>query len=233
MVLFAMCDYLTARKDTGDDDGTVAFRINDDARKIDLSDGAMQTLGFPVAGLREGRNVLRFATASKTSMFRLIFRYRKAGAEVPAFDGGVSVVRSFHLLDRTGKHVRRIKHGESIPRGSYVSCSVTVRRPNRGAMEYFFVESPKPSCCEIAPADDKRFNCHRSSGHVLREDKTTAVVHHYEAANSSVVACCVFYAELAGEYTVPPAYVELMYKPDVRGHSGTFRFKVADNANAD
>ena len=115
--------------------------------------------------------------------------------------------------------------------GSYVLSTVTATRGNNANMDYFFVESPKPSSCEIVPADDKRFSRNRSSGHVLREDKTTAVVHHHEAATKSVVDSCVFYAELAGEYTVPPAYAELMYKPDVRGHSGTFRFKVADDAN--
>ena len=231
MVLFAMCDYLAAREDAGDADATVAFRINDDAHKINLADGATRTLSFPVAGLREGRNVLRFTTASKMSMFRLVFRYRKAGTDVAEFNGGVKVRRVFHLLDRNGNLGREIKPGDSIPRGSYMRCTVTGIRGNNANMDYFFVESPKPSSCEIVPADDKRFKRYRSSRHVLREDKTTVVVHHHEAATRAVTDYCVFYAELAGEYTVPPAYCELMYKPDVRGHSGTFRFKVTDNSD--
>jgi uncharacterized protein YfaS (alpha-2-macroglobulin family) len=35
-------------------------------------------------------------------------------------------------------------------------------------------------------------------------------------------------AELAGDYVVPPAFVELMYQTEVRGHSGTFALKVRD-----
>jgi hypothetical protein len=33
---------------------------------------------------------------------------------------------------------------------------------------------------------------------------------------------------VAGEFTVAPAQVELMYSPDIRGHSGTFRLRVKD-----
>jgi len=46
--------------------------------------------------------------------------------------------------------------------------------------------------------------------------------------SQQIVDQAVFYAELAGEYTIPPAYAELMYKTTVRGHSGTFRFKIKD-----
>jgi uncharacterized protein YfaS (alpha-2-macroglobulin family) len=35
-------------------------------------------------------------------------------------------------------------------------------------------------------------------------------------------------AELAGDYVVPPAFVELMYQTETRGHSGTFNLKVKD-----
>ena len=34
--------------------------------------------------------------------------------------------------------------------------------------------------------------------------------------------------ELAGEYTVPPADVELMYDTQVRGHSASFRLRVEE-----
>ena len=39
-------------------------------------------------------------------------------------------------------------------------------------------------------------------------------------------------AEVAGEFVVPPARVELMYQTEIRGHSGTFRFKVAEQSSA-
>jgi uncharacterized protein YfaS (alpha-2-macroglobulin family) len=35
-------------------------------------------------------------------------------------------------------------------------------------------------------------------------------------------------AELAGDFVVPPAFVELMYQTEVRGHSGSFRLRVKE-----
>ena len=96
-------------------------------------------------------------------------------------------------------------------------------------MSYVLVESPKPSCAEIVPFGDKRFaGAIGSTASVLREDKTHAVLYHHEQTSSQIIDQTVFYAELAGEYTIPPAYAELMYKTTVRGHSGTFRFKIKD-----
>ena len=64
---------------------------------------------------------------------------------------------------------------------------------------------------------------------MLREDKTAAVLYHHESGGRQMTDQCVFHAELAGDFIVPPAYVELMYKTALRGHSGTFRFKVAED----
>jgi hypothetical protein len=33
---------------------------------------------------------------------------------------------------------------------------------------------------------------------------------------------------MAGDFLVPAAHVEMMYQTDVRGHSGTFHFRVAE-----
>jgi uncharacterized protein YfaS (alpha-2-macroglobulin family) len=38
----------------------------------------------------------------------------------------------------------------------------------------------------------------------------------------------IMLAELCGDYVVPPAFVELMYQTEVRGHSGTFSLKVKE-----
>jgi uncharacterized protein YfaS (alpha-2-macroglobulin family) len=53
-------------------------------------------------------------------------------------------------------------------------------------------------------------------------------VHHHEQSGQQIDHRCVLRAELAGEYVVPPAFVELMYQPEVRGHSGTFAFTVKE-----
>lgn len=77
------------------------------------------------------------------------------------------------------------------------------------------------------PGTDTRFN-QGSTQYVLREDKTRGVVWHHEQTGPTIADRCVLHAELAGQYTVPPARVELMYEPRTRGHSGAFSFTVAD-----
>lgn len=41
---------------------------------------------------------------------------------------------------------------------------------------------------------------------------------------------CVMLAELADEYVIAPARVELLYQTTTRGHSGTFRLKVVEES---
>ena len=229
LILMAMCDYLARKKATFKGDTSVTISVNDHkARKVELAGGLTKRIEIPIKQVRRGRNVVRFAMAAPGTMYRLVCRYRKHGTEVPAFAEGVSVARRLYLVDAAGKQGRELKQGDTIPRGSYIRSDVTVRRTTGQAMSYVLVESPKPSCAEIVPETDKRFPL-SSTRYVLREDKTAAVLYHHEATGSSIIDRCVFYVELAGEYTLPPAYVELMYKTEVRGHSGTFRLNVAED----
>ena len=138
------------------------------------------------------------------------------------------VTRQFHLVDKKGAQLREIKPGDSVPRGSYLLSTVTVHRTPKSGMTYALVESPKPSSCEIVPATDERFARYASTPHVLREDKTIGVLHHHQQNVYTIADRSIFHAELAGEFVVPPARVELMYKTDVYGHSGTFRFHVKE-----
>ncbi len=85
---------------------------------------------------------------------------------------------------------------------------------------------------EVLPQNDSRFR-QSATSFVLREDKTRAVLWHHENTGAQLTNGCVFHAELAGEYIVSPASVELMYEPDTRGHSGTFHFKVVDEKTGD
>ncbi|MBL7134730.1 MAG: hypothetical protein ISS78_11575, partial [Phycisphaerae bacterium] len=229
MILMAMCDYLARKKAAFKGDTSVTVSVNDHkARKVELAGGLTKRIVIPAGQVRRGKNVVRFAMAAPGTMYRLVFRYRKHGTEVPAFAEGVRVTRQLYLLDAGGKQVRVLKQGGTIPRGSYIRSDVSVHRTTGQRMSYVLVESPKPSCAEIVPETDKRFS-QVSTRYVLREDKTVAALYHHEATGSSIIDRCVFYVELAGRYTLPPAYVELMYKTDVRGHSGTFRLNVAED----
>jgi len=230
MILFAMCDYLAARDMPVKANASVRLAVNGgEQRDVQLTGGLMKKVVIPGTTLRRKDNAVRFDRADKGTMYRLVFRYRKRDRDVAPFQSGVKVARSFHLVDTGGKILRQIKPGDTVPRGSYILSMVRVDRLNRSRMSYVLVESPKPSCAEIVPVDDKRFAQVGSSTHyVLREDKTHAVLYHHEQTSARIADNAVFHAELAGEYTVPPAQAELMYKTTVRGHSGTFRFKVSD-----
>ena len=94
-------------------------------------------------------------------------------------------------------------------------------------MRYCLVTNSKPSGSEIVPTTDKRFQ-QGSTQYVLREDTASGVLYHHENAGRGLTDRCILHAELAGEFIVPPAAVELMYRTDVHGHSGTFRFKVTE-----
>jgi len=117
--------------------------------------------------------------------------------------------------------------GDMVPRGSYLESVVKGNNVGTTEMSYVLVENPRPSCCEFIPEDDKRFN-QTSTPYVLREEREPLIAYHHEQAPPQLEDRCVLLAELAGEFVVAPARVELMYQTEVRGHSGTFRFKVAD-----
>lgn len=133
--------------------------------------------------------------------------------------------------ERAGAGVRFRVSGPGVaarnPRGAYVEGEITATRTGHAAMRYVLMDNPKPASCEILPVEDTRFQ-QGSTAFVLREDKTPSVLWHHEQTGGQIVNRCVLHAELAGEFTVVPAQVELMYSPDIRGHSGTFRLRVKD-----
>ena len=114
--------------------------------------------------------------------------------------------------------------GHDSPIGAYIESEVTARG-HKGAMRYVLVKMPKPAGSEVLPDDDRRFQ-QKSTAHVLREDRTAAVLFHHEATPRTLVDRYILHAELGGRYVVPPATVELMYQTEKRGHSGMFHFTV-------
>jgi uncharacterized protein YfaS (alpha-2-macroglobulin family) len=63
---------------------------------------------------------------------------------------------------------------------------------------------------------------------LLRKHRDKLIAFHHNQTLSRIIDRAVLHAELPGEYLVCPAHVEVMYKTEVRGHSGTFAFRVAD-----
>ncbi len=229
MILYALCDYMATQDHQVGKPGTLRVSIGGGKPHVAaLHPGTRPVVQVPGMSLRHGENVLRFEGHAPGAMYRAVFRYWKTGRDIPPMQSGLAVRRQFFLLGPDGQQVREIQPGDAVPRGSYLAAAVTTSDQEGRPMRYVLVENPKPSCCEILPETDSRFN-QSSTSYALREDKTAGVVWHHEETGSQIVNRCVFHTELAGQYAVPPAEVELMYEPATRGHSGTFFFRVEDS----
>jgi uncharacterized protein YfaS (alpha-2-macroglobulin family) len=228
MVIYAMSDYLAAQDDLAGDKRSVTVQVNNGRRHtVLLESGQVPTIRVPGDQLHHGENMISFTGHGPVTMYRAAFRYWKEGRDIEPMEQGLVVSRQLWLLDNTGRQVRKLEPGDVVPRGSYLESLVSVQHKHGQPMRYVLVENPKPASCEILPASDTRFN-QSSTAFALREDKTRGVVYHHEQTGSSITDRCVLHAELAGEYAIPPAMVELMYETQTRGHSGTFHLKVAE-----
>jgi uncharacterized protein YfaS (alpha-2-macroglobulin family) len=225
MILFALCEHLAATSSRPDSKPALAFRLNDGRRRhVSFEGGMTRKLVLPGTALRAGPNHIAFDRGTEGTLYRLVLRQRVQGRHLAARNDGVQVTRTFWL---EGPNRRQLKPGDTVPRGAYIRCSVQGRGADGERMRYVLLASPKPSGCEILPHDDRRYRSNASYS-VLREDKTTGVLTHHEEAHTAISSTCVFHAELAGEYVVPPATVEFMYDSSRSGHSGTFHFTVED-----
>jgi uncharacterized protein YfaS (alpha-2-macroglobulin family) len=229
LIVQAVCDYLVQQDVKLTDRARVVVRCNGGPAEEVVFAGQALTRSVVIPGdrLKKGANTVEFVEGTPGVMYRLILRHVQEGAEIDWKDSGIEVRRDFWLLDSKGKRVRALKAGDTVPRGSYLESVVTAARQDHSPMSYVLVENPRPSSCEFIPEDDARFE-QAASGAVLREERETHLAWHYEQTPARIQTHCVLYAELPGEFVVAPAQVELMYHPEVRGHSGTFRFEVGE-----
>jgi hypothetical protein len=231
-IVYALCDYLARQEFDPRGRPSVAFRCND---------GPKQTVPFaqpsesrktvvPAKQIQAGVNRLTFTECTPGMMYRVALRYWKAGRNVPPEDHGIQVRRRYWLLDAKGQRVKELQPGVEVPRGAYLE-SVIEAQPDdpRGGMRYVLVENPRPAGCEVVPAEDSRFD-QSGTNCLLREDREKLVAYHHDETQGQIVDRCILHAEMAGEFLVPAAHVEMMYQTDVRGHSGTFHFRVAEKA---
>ncbi|MBY0525447.1 MAG: hypothetical protein K2R98_18720 [Gemmataceae bacterium] len=231
MIVYAMCDYLAKMNVDAQGKKTVTFSVNGgDGTKVAFTDGLAKKVTVPGSQLKAGENKLSFLAPGTGVMYRLVFRYWQNGTDVKPMDKGIQVARKFYLLNGKGER-KELKSGDRVPRGSYVESEVTAINALHNDMRYVLVENPKPSCGELLPVDDPRYN-QQGTPYVLREERTAAVCYHHEQTPNTIQDRCVMLLELAGDYTVSPAHVEMMYQTEVRGHSGNFFLTVVDEKPA-
>jgi hypothetical protein len=229
-IVYALCDYLARQKIDPRDRPSVAFRCND---------GPVQSVPFaqpsesrkaivPGKQIQAGVNRLTFTECTPGMMYRVTLRYWAAGRNVPPEDHGIQVRRRYWLLDEKGRRAKELTSGAEIPRGAYLESTIEAQPQDpTGRMQYVLVENPRPAGCEVMPSDDGRFD-QSGTTCLLREDREKLVAYHHDETQGQIVDRCILHAEMAGDFFVPAAHVEMMYQTDVRGHSGTFHFRVAD-----
>jgi uncharacterized protein YfaS (alpha-2-macroglobulin family) len=229
LIVQALCDYLEKQRIDPRTTPKLAFRCNDGpVTEVKFDDrAAMKKLAIPAELVKTGMNKITFTEASPGVVYRLVLRHWSTEREAEPASFGIDVEREYWLLDGKGKRVRQLKSGDEVPRGSFVESVVKAQQAGVNTMRYVLVENPRPSPCEVMAEDDKRFT-QNSTTYVLREERQTHVAWHHEQTGNTLEDVCVLHAELAGDYLIPVARVELMYQTEVRGHSGTFRLRVVE-----
>jgi hypothetical protein len=230
MVLLAACDYLTAvpAGAAGPAAGVVGLAVNGgDPMAVDLGGAGAKTVSLPTAGLRPGSNVVT-VTAPKSAtgaLVRVLARFTRGGPTIPARGHGITVARTLSVRTAAGEW-RDLADGATVAVGSHVRVRVTAAPTDEPGLAYVLVESPRMAGGEVAPAGDKRFaQAVKTGGYALREDRDALVAYHYEQAHTAT-AEYVFTAEFAGEFRLPPARAERMYRPVSGGHSAGFTLRV-------
>jgi uncharacterized protein YfaS (alpha-2-macroglobulin family) len=233
MILFALCDYYAQFNEVSDGKQMVNVQLNDGtARQVMLKTSGIVALTFDAKTLRHGRNRLSFSGASAATMYRLVVTGTREGRAIKPENHGIEVTRRMWLLDpETMGRGAEIKDGGTVPVGSYLSVEVRVKTEEDVVARYLLAAAPKASGCQIVPATDMRFSRWQSHNASLREDKQNELLLHFEEMRRHSTPRHVLFAELTGEFVIPPAYAELMYQPDVRGNSGMMHIKIAAKAD--
>jgi hypothetical protein len=229
-VLFALCDYLAAVRAGPAATGLVKVSVNGgQPQEVKLDGPASKVVKFDGKTVKPGANTITVtgAEAAGGALVRVVVSYsRGRGADIPARDHGVKVGRVVSVRTADGSW-SELKSGATVPLGSYIKVRVAATPAAATTINYTVLESPKPGGGETVPADDPRFRPGvDAAGHVLREDREAFTAFHYEHAPQGFAAEYVVLAEFAGEFQLPPARVELMYKPTLGGHSDSFVLKV-------
>ena len=232
MILYAICDYLNTQSYEPGQVRNFDVIVGNWSKSVEVNPNKITKVSVPTEKLQKGENKILFDGANAGMMYRAVLQYVQQGDSIKAAAEGVEITRKYFLLDEEGKKVRELTSGDKIPRGSYLLSEVTATHLEQNEMTYVLIENPKPSCCEILPKEDRRFNAN-STRFALREDKTFGVAYHHERTPKTLIDRCVLHAELAGEYFVAPARVELMYNTLEHGHTEAFKLQVSDESEKD
>ena len=223
MILFAMCEYLSTQDMEKGGKHFVGVVIDGQPHDLNLLSWKPATITIPGSELVPGLNTIRFINGDPKHLYRFVFRYWNEGADVAPLAQGAAVARSIYEISEKGEKIRELKSGDRVKPGTYLRSEVQAT-VSRNSFNYSLAADPKPSCAEFVDVADGN----SSSPHVLREAKAAGTYWHHEAGSSRIGHTSTYRVELEGEFLVAPAYVELMYDTEVRGHSDSFKLIVSE-----
>jgi hypothetical protein len=157
-------------------------------------------------------------------------------ADVKPVAEGMSIQRSYWVLREGGKV--RLNPGDSLNQGEevYVELQIDAKGDNRARSAYYVVEDAVPA--GFTPlVEDKVF---RAPPHALplapealkrRSLSPERATFFFEEparwSDSPRTVGYVMRAQFAGSFSAPPAFIEDMYVPSLRGHTGSDVLRVA------
>jgi len=238
MIVYALCDFI-GKQDAADGAASVSFQVSDNGKRskkhtITFTNAFTHLVSIPVRNLKHGDNPIRFVAEDGAAdpagpvLFRATLRHWKTGTKIHASEHGLKVTRTFDLVDPKTKKMTRLDSGATVPLGHYLRMVVKVQAKDHPRLRYCLVAAPKPCGHETLPENDVRFGSSRTANYALREDRTSTVFWHHEEGYNQITDTAFLHPELTGSFVVPPAWSELMYETEVRGHSDSFTFTVAD-----
>ena len=118
MIVEALCEFLAKQQLNAAEKPRLTLKINSSAAREIVFDnkGLVEKIFVPGKDLRKGANTIAFPEGTQGVMYRLILRHTVSGEDIPAKDQGLTVARSYWLLDAKGKRVRELKQGDTVPR---------------------------------------------------------------------------------------------------------------------
>jgi alpha-2-macroglobulin len=162
-------------------------------------------------------------------------------ADVKPLAEGMSLARAYYALREGGKVA--LKSGDSVSQGEhvYVELTLDAKGNNRDRSAYYVVEDAVPAGF-VPLVEDKEF---RGAPHALplgpealkrRSLSPERATFFFEEpvwwSDSARTVGYVMRAQFAGTFSAPPAFIEDMYVPGIRGRTGPDVLKVVASQKA-
>ncbi len=190
--------------------------------------------------LREGKN--RIEIRQEGDEGNLYFnaslrRFARGNTLTKRKQNGIKVTRKYVLLEEKETERRLsyertpLKDGAELTSGDEIEVRLTVEAEEA---RYLMLEDPLPAGCEVIEnkrdLDEQYDNWwNYSSRREVRDEKVVFFNSHLDGENTFIYT---LRAETPGQFHVMPARAELMYSPDVNGHTPMKTITIQDKTGS-